>query len=554
MAQQFTQAGANIQKNVPRLFGPSEVPEKGTFSGDFTADLSKRLAALGHIGGDIASTALSIPIIAANIYIPETIKQNYRKTVDYVAGKITENPETLNTLNAVNEWIDTKASPAWKALDPDTKENIAKDLPSLLALLGSGKPSALNQELKLSEAKQALTQIPKDMYVGGKLVQQKVRQRVKSLFTKPAASIEEVFDEADSALQVTAKTKIAAEADEAIKTTPAGARITAEAEAPKTTLKEKFIDLTPAQKKRLQQAGPQKTQEYIDVINARNLDDTLPTAYEYGGDKVRGAVENMEKILNDVGSDIGKTRNKLSTIQTPQVQIDNIEALFNKELEGLNLAIRNGTIAQKTGTVSRVASQGDIKALSRLYNDFLAFKQSPDLTTLIDLRSSFDNVINFGKRANEVSNSVDPLSRAMRKKLADSAATIVGKEKAIDVARYSDVIDAINELRSYTDRRAGGEYLLRLVLSGRGGEARGIIRTVKDITGIDLMDDAVLMTLTTDMLGTQAQKTLFAQQITQSGLDVAKAIKGDPSAVIRLLKEYGIDVEKTLIEAAQSSP
>ena len=127
MAQQFTQAGANIQKNVPRLFGPSEVPEKGTFSGDFTADLSKRLAALGHIGGDIASTALSIPIIAANIYIPETIKQNYRKTVDYVAGKITENPETLNTLNAVNEWIDTKASPAWKALDPDTKENIAKD-------------------------------------------------------------------------------------------------------------------------------------------------------------------------------------------------------------------------------------------------------------------------------------------------------------------------------------------------------------------------------------------------------------------------------------------
>jgi hypothetical protein len=167
---------------------------------------------------------------------------------------------------------------------------------------------------------------------------------------------------------------------------------------------------------------------------------------------------------------------------------------------------------------------------------------------------AFDGKIKFGKSASEVSNSVDPLSRSVRTAIADEAAKIVGPSNAAELTDYSDFMDAFGDLKSYTDRAAGGEYLLRLVLSGRGGDSRKLIEIVKKYTGIDLMNDATAMKVATDVLGNDNTKNLFRQDIQRAGLDAASVLTGNPigwgSIAWKWAVEKGIDPEEVLKKAA----
>lgn len=385
-----------------------------------------------------------------------------------------------------------------------------------------------------------------------------------SLFKKAPMSVDEAVAQADEALGKTAQLtqkidldSVNQRLDELIaQGKTAEARALVEATSPQLTAKEMLIGLRPDIKQRI--AGKQDLmREYIDVVNSRNVNDTVPSVYEHGANYARKAADDMQVKLNETGSQIGATRKKLATYKAGIDDVKKIETSFSNQLDKLNLELRNGVIQQKPGTISRVGASGDIKVLQDLYDGLLTFKQSPTLTNSIDLRSSFDAKINFAKRSSEVSNSVDPLSRQLRKDIADVASKVVGKSNSADLKRYSDFMDAYNDIHSYTDRAAGGEYLLRLVLSGRGGEARQLVQTIKEYTGIDLLDHATMMELSNEMFGNSAQKNLFRQEATKAGLDVARLLGGDPSGAMGTLFEKGVDrfldKERILMEASQKS-
>ena len=240
------------------------------------------------------------------------------------------------------------------------------------------------------------------------------------------------------------------------------------------------------------------------------------------------------------------------------MEIDIPDEAFKKAekvVAKLNLEVVGGKIRQVPGTISRVGATGDVKVLQDLYQGIATFKQSPTLTNLIDLRSSFDAKINFAKMSSEASNSVDPLSRQVRKDIADTAAKVVGKSNAADVKKFSDFMDAYNDITSFTDRQAGGEYLLRLVLSGRGGEARQIVQTIKEYTGIDLLDHATMMQIANELVGNDAQKNLFRQEVTKAGLDAASLLRGDVTGAAATLFTKAVDKildpEKIFLQAAK---
>lgn len=335
--------------------------------------------------------------------------------------------------------------------------------------------------------------------------------------------------------------------------TPSGVRQVAESNAPKLSILDRWAGIQPDIKKRIQGKQDQ-LREYFDIAHARNVDDTLPTPYEYGAARVDSAVGKMDELLQQTGGEIGATRQKLGSVQASVDALSRIEQSFKSELDKLNLELTGVSVRQKGGKVKKVGSNADITALQELWDEFLLVKQNPSLENLIDFRGLWDARINFGKRASEVSNSLDPVARTVRRSIADEAATIVGKTEAQKLAKYSEFVDALNDLRSYTDRRAGGEYLLRLVLSGRGGEARRLIQTINEYTGIDLMDDATMMTLATDMIGNANQKNLFRQEIAKSGLDAARVLSGDATGFLGLLmKTIPLDKlkEEAFLQAAK---
>lgn len=352
--------------------------------------------------------------------------------------------------------------------------------------------------------------------------------------------------------QVTSIDDVVKQADEALK--PSQILTATEKMTAKPSLLQRWAGISPDIKNRI--AGKyQKLKEYFDVAHARNNYDTLPTPLEHGAKNVDNAVTKMEGVLNDTGSKIGQFRQKVGTYKATPDAVKTIEGSFDNQLSKLNLEVKNGVVKQKPGTVRRVNSDSEVKVLNDLYKDFQTVKQSPDLERLIDLRTLFDSKINFAKSARDVSSSLDPLSRAVRKQIADTAATIVGKSEATNLTKYAEFIDAYNQLRSFTDRRAGAEFLLKQVLSERGGTPREIMQTIKEFTDIDLMDDAVMSQIATDLIGNARQKGVFRQELTKAGLDTEAILRGDTRGAIELmskvLKKTLVNEEKQYLKAAR---
>lgn len=341
------------------------------------------------------------------------------------------------------------------------------------------------------------------------------------------------------------------EADDALSQSPALAREVAESGSQPNIL-QKWAGVSPDVKNRIAGKGEQ-LKEYFDVAHARNNLDTVPTPLEYGARKVQDTVTKMESIISDQGSKIGKFRNKIASYKAGIDDVVSIESNFNNELSKLNLEIRNGVIRKKPGTVTKVNSSSEISALNELYKDLQTVKQSPDMERLIDLRQLFDSKINFAKASRDVSSSLDPLSRSVRASIANTAKKIVGKLEAANVQKYADFMEGYSALREFTDKRTGAEFLLKQALSERGRLPREVMESIKEFTGVDLMDDAAMATIATDLIGNTRQKGLFRQEITKAGLDVEAILSGKQGAISALLdwgKKKLINEEKQFLNAA----
>lgn len=362
-------------------------------------------------------------------------------------------------------------------------------------------------------------------------------------------SVDEVISYADSTLK---------KLDENIKQSGTGEmRMLAEEEAVIPNIQEKWIGIDPDIKKQIQ-GKPDLMQDYINVVQTRNLDMNTPSVYEYAGDFARKATEKMEEVLNNTGNMIGLARQKFGTFKANIDQVKSIENTFKQELDNLGLQVDVvGNITQKPNAIRKYGSTKDISALSDMWLELQTLKESSTLINLIDYRNFVQKNIDFGKSAREISDALDQPSKRLRAKVKEVAAGIVGKSEAKRLDDYTNFIEAFNDIKSYTDRRAGGEYLLRVALSGRGGEARSIINTIKEYTGIDLMDHATMMSITTDLLANSRQKNLFRQEITNAGIDVARILAGDPRGAIPILGKFLQDKlfnpEEVLLEAAGKS-
>lgn len=464
-----------------------------------------------------------------------------------------------DVLDTVNQGLATAITPAiqkWKEFEANNPEQ-ARDLANigeiLLAIAGE-KPVQKILERSMNLAKKSASTaaatatevaggtkalIEPVVDLGKKTVRTAIDKAKTTMFGKKAkiTNVDDVINTADDTMK--------------------GSRLREAAEqgTSQLSLREKWAGVAPDIKNRIQ-GKHDKLKEYFDVAHARNNYDTLPTPLEFGARRVESTVKDMEKLLSDTGSKIGSFRTKISTYKAPIDQVRKIEQSFMGELRKLNLEIKNNLIRQKPGTIARVSSDSEVKVLQDLWSEFLTFKEGSNLERAIDLRSLFDHRINFAKTARDVSNNLDPLSRTMRAQIADMAARIVGKSEAANLTKYSDFMDAYNQLRSFTDRKAGAEFLLKQALSERGRMSQEAIRAIKEYTGVDLMDDAVMSSLATDLVGNIRQKGQFRQEVAKAGLDVEAALSGNPQGFLNLISGFGKKIfanpEKAHLRAARS--
>lgn len=309
----------------------------------------------------------------------------------------------------------------------------------------------------------------------------------------------------------------------------------AEATKPAVSWREKIAGVRPDIKKRIARKQD-KLKEYFNISHARNLDDTVPTPLEYGAKSVEKARNELQKVMNDTGGKIGQFRQKIATIQAGIDDLNSIEKSFVESLDSLNLSVKNGSLVRKAGKVSGKVSDSEVRTLQGIYDDILRVKAAPSSQNLIDLRNAVQDKINFAKTSKEASNVVDPLARRVRSTIRDVNLKMVGKEQGALLDEYSDLASVLEEMNSFVDSKTGGEFLLKRVLSERGRIPREVMQKVAKYTGVDLMDDATMAQLATEIVGNSAQKGLFRQEITRAGLDamdVLDALTGAPGGTVR---------------------
>lgn len=418
---------------------------------------------------------------------------------------------------------------------------VVKGPASRLAEAGQQAAGLTQENLNAEGAAETIGKVAGVIATGGALsgLPKLASTGIKSLFKRSASSADDVVKQAQAAIK--AETGPLTQA--------------AEAAAPKVSLLERWAGVRPDIKKRISGKTDQLKQ-YFDVAHARNLDDTVDTPLTLASKRVDEAQTKLEGLLNDTGSDVGAFRNKIATYKASPDDMVAVENSFASQLSRLNLEVVDGQVVPIKGKILKTASSGDIKVLNDLYQALRTVKQSPTLENIIDLRMVADSKINFEKAAREASSSLDPVSRALRSQLAEVGARLVGKEQAATLEKYSSYISTLNDLKSYTDRKAGAEFLLKRVLSERGGDPKRVIADIKEATGIDLMDDAVMSQIATDLIGNEAQKGLFRQELTKSGLDVSALMRGDTKGAIMTafekIPEWLFDAEKVFIKASEA--
>ena len=326
------------------------------------------------------------------------------------------------------------------------------------------------------------------------------------------------------------------------------------APAMKVTIKEQFAGLRPDIKNRIS-GKPEKLKEYFDIAKARNFDDVAPSPLAHASEKVIEVRNILNKELNDVGSEIGKFRKKIETIKAEPEDIQSVIQAFDDEVTKKGLIIGKNNKLQLGKSRETVFSNGEMQKLQEMRDMLIRLKGDPKLSRIIDNRNIIQKNVEFGKASREISGELDSVAKSVRAKLKGINEKILGKTEAGKLEEYGDLIGLVDDLNGLTSKGQNAEFLLKRVLSERDRMPKELLKSILDRTGIDLMDEAQMAQIATEILGNPQQKGLFRQEVTKAGLDAVSLLTGNPIGAATSLLKTGIEKvvtpEKVFMEAAK---
>ncbi len=292
------------------------------------------------------------------------------------------------------------------------------------------------------------------------------------------------------------------------------------------SIKEQMAGVPEAYKNQLK--GKQEVlNPYIESTLKARTDLSAPSPTAMMAQKGEKAMAELERQLNDTGTDIGAFRAKVNTYKaTPDAIQPAIDALdASAEKAGFKVDKKG----QYTTAKSREPGwkEGEIKALQDYRNKLIDLKGDPKLQRVIDMRKFSDELANFELEPLNPTKKLDYASKKVRSVLAKVIENTVGPEQAKIVNEYADIASLIQDYRKASGGGGNYEFFLKRLLSERDRLAKPIVEAIYNRTGINLLDEVSASKLVTEMLGTKEQQSLLTQEIAKAGIAGSKALKGN---------------------------
>jgi len=286
--------------------------------------------------------------------------------------------------------------------------------------------------------------------------------------------------------------------------------------------------LTPAEKKRLLGVQPEAGNRYVEAFKASEADDTAPSIFDVAVEDTLKAVEKYKQATKATGSEIGKIKDKLTTLPVDPTAVSNVIEDLIESLRKKNVTVSDeGQLVLVPGKNSPF-SQSDVAALNDdVMGSLRNIEKSGEMNELLLAIEALDSKINFSKEAN-VSSSLQGVAKKIRGKLKEVRDSALTPEEAKAFEAYSNAIAFADEFLK-SDSRVS--VLLNRLGTKHSRDSQAFVKELQRVTGIDVQDFAALARILTEAtVGSGRNKSLLQQHLTNAGLDVSKLTS--PSGIL----------------------
>lgn len=315
---------------------------------------------------------------------------------------------------------------------------------------------------------------------------------------------------------------------------------------PKENLKNIPIENLTAQA----EAKGAKLDNYVKISENAKVDYSKPTALVKAGDKGTEALNILQNRLTKQAQlkseALGAVGNKVVP-NIGSIRKDLRDSL--RERVGVNLVVKDGKlqIENATGRISKVAfDPADNKLMTDSYRLFRKLGDTPTVRQIDDAVDALQDLLYKRKSsvAVPINSQVEGVLKTITGKLNSSVKKVAGEQYAKANAKYAYYIDTFDKLnKALGDEGVRGAQLMKQLFSPSGEAPRRLFKEIKDLTGVDLVEEATLAKYAMESVGDARQASLLEEIIKNGSVT--------PSSFIKTAAKFIVDKTQNPVKRAK---
>lgn len=292
----------------------------------------------------------------------------------------------------------------------------------------------------------------------------------------------------------------------------------------------------------------QKFEEYVTAGEKHAKDIKQKSPLTVAGDK---ATEALSQIQTKLKKQAELKKEALGEVGNKVVSgVKEFKDMFAKKLQdeiGVVYDAKKGTFKDAAGRISKISLDPADNRLLRGVNEvFEKLGDSPTVNQIDDAVDAIQDILYKRKQLTQVpvNSQVEGLLKNVTGKLNSTVKKVGGKSYTTANSKYAKFIDTFNKLNDALGPEGErGAALMKKLFSPAGESPRRLFEEVKDLTGIDLTQEASFAKFVMESLGDVKQKSLLEATL---GTGVPT-----PTGVLGTLIEKGVSKVVNPIEKAR---
>lgn len=260
-----------------------------------------------------------------------------------------------------------------------------------------------------------------------------------------------------------------------------------------------------------------KLVEYEKSAKEALKDYSKPTPLELAGDKANNALGLIKKKLDLIGGKKSAITKEIGSINTGNIvneARDNMRSLL-KDRTGIQFT-DNGVFKNAPGRLNTISDAKDIKMIRDIDFKLKQLSKNPTLQKVDDSIDWFQDALykRGTMTAIPVNKKVEGIIKQTIGDLNRKLKTIGGEKYSLANTSYKktkEIFDTLNKALGQEGNK--GASLMKQLFSPNSTAPRKLFEQVKELTGIDLVDEATLAKFVMENVGDVRQASLLEQVI-----------------------------------------